>query len=412
VKGDTPDGSLAAGSIPGRRYLTALAAAAVVSFAAVWAWIVLAPMAWMDPEYAAWRAKDELLRRCDLGDVLILGDSRAAADIIPALLPVNASNLAVGGGKPIEAYSALVRALTCPVPPSNVVISFDPGHFMKPDLFWERTVRFGFLDRAELADLEAISRARNDWSVWRPWHPDGLANWLRPVLYRVRFPTLYFNSLARGGLFLRWWRNSDLLDRTIAARGHYHFGTAPGSAEVSDDARFERFLPLPVLDQYFDHMLALLAARGIPARFIAMPVNDATWARVHPALRDGFSAYLADYGRRYPGFRLHGEIMPHWPNALFGDAFSHLNPEGARLLSQRLGASSLGASSLGASSLGASSLGASSLGASSLGATLKDDQPLLQAAPPSTQNDAQYGWFNGTAPDASANVPPSSKRGS
>ena len=37
------------------------------------------------------------------------------------------------------------------------------------------------------------------------------------------------------------------------------------------------FRPLPVLDRYFDRMLALLAARGIPTDFIAMPMN-----RSHP----------------------------------------------------------------------------------------------------------------------------------
>ena len=36
----------------------------------------------------------------------------------------------------------------------------------------------------------------------------------------------------------------------------------------------------------------------------------------------------------------------------------------------------------------------------------------LHAAPPSTQNDAQYGWFNATGCAASASVRPSSNRAS
>ncbi len=41
------------------------------------------PMAYMDPGCEPWGAKEVMLDRCDLGDVVVLGDSRAAADIIP-----------------------------------------------------------------------------------------------------------------------------------------------------------------------------------------------------------------------------------------------------------------------------------------------------------------------------------------
>ena len=71
-----------------------------------------------------------MLQRCDLGEVLVVGDSRAAVDVMPALLPVQVTNLAVGGGMPIEAYIAVARALACPVPPRRVVISLDAAHFV------------------------------------------------------------------------------------------------------------------------------------------------------------------------------------------------------------------------------------------------------------------------------------------
>ena len=80
--------------------------------------------------------------------------------------------------------------------------------------------------------------------------------------------------------------------------------------------------------------------------------------------------------------------MPHWPDALFGDGFAHLNPDGAARFSAGLGRC----------------LGENELSAECI--------QRLQDAPPSTQNEAQYGWFNDTAPDASISVRPSSKRGS
>ncbi|HEX4369412.1 MAG TPA: hypothetical protein VH023_21425, partial [Rhodopila sp.] len=105
------------------RYLTLFALSAVVSFAALWVWVVRMPMAFMDIEYTAWRAKQTMLDTCDLGEVIVLGDSRAAADIIPARLPVRVANLAMGGSEAIEALSMLQRALACRSPPRLVIIS-------------------------------------------------------------------------------------------------------------------------------------------------------------------------------------------------------------------------------------------------------------------------------------------------
>lgn len=320
-----------------RRYLAALSLAALTGFALVWTWVAMMPLAYLDPEYPAWRAKHDLLRRCDLGDVLIVGDSRAAVDVIPALLPVRTTNLAVGGGETIEAYAALSRALSCPLPPRRVVISLDAAHFTQADLFWERSVRFGFLDTAALSELQRIEAQTGDTSFAAPQRPDGLPVPLRARLYAWRFPPLYFNSLVRGGVLLRWWSNRRAYAAVLAARGQYFFGQDAGSSTVAVEGHMQAFRPLPVLDRYFDRMLALLAARGIPADYVAMPMNRSTWAAVRPAVRAGFARYLAGYAGRYPGFHVIGPVMPDWPDRYFGDAFSHLNPRGATRLSTAFG---------------------------------------------------------------------------
>ena len=54
------------------RYLAIQAAAAVACFSLAWIWIAAAPMAYLDPDYPVWRAKLDMLRHCDLGDVLIV----------------------------------------------------------------------------------------------------------------------------------------------------------------------------------------------------------------------------------------------------------------------------------------------------------------------------------------------------
>jgi hypothetical protein len=91
------------------RYLLVLAGTLIGGLALAWAWVVVAPLAFLDPEYPYWRAKQALLDRCDLGRVLVLGDSRAAVDIMPPRIAVPVTNLAVGGGEAIEARAALAR---------------------------------------------------------------------------------------------------------------------------------------------------------------------------------------------------------------------------------------------------------------------------------------------------------------
>jgi hypothetical protein len=358
-----------------KRYLCLLAISTAASLAAVWLWVLAAPMAYMDPEYPSWRAKQIMLTRCDLGEAIILGDSRAAADIMPARLPMKVTNLAVGGGESIEAYAALRRVLACPDAPKLVILSFDPSHFAKPDLFWERSVPFGFLDRQDLADLRTASMRTGDFSIYAGRGTPNLPLRIRDILQVIRFPSLYFGSLSHSGGVARWARNNRTLEATLAARGHYSFGTEAGSDAVAAEGHLPAFRPLPILDAYFDHMLALLEARGIETRFLTMPVNEATWAGTAPQVRNGFNAYLASYAARYRRFHVVDGFPSHWPDHFFGDQFCHLNPNGAErfsaLLAQR-----------------------------------------LQDAPPSTQNEAQNGWFSATGRDASASVVPSSNRGS
>jgi len=168
------------------RYLLVLGGTFAAGLAVAWLWVAAMPLAFLDPEYPYWRAKQELLARCDLGRVLVLGDSRAAVDIIPSRLPVPATNLAVGGGEAIEAHAVLTRALACPGHPSRVVLSFDPWHFVHPDLFWERTVRFGFLGLSELQALRRTGERLGDASFSAPHAPDGLPGPVRDLLYAAR----------------------------------------------------------------------------------------------------------------------------------------------------------------------------------------------------------------------------------
>ena len=246
-----------------------------------------------------------------------------------------------------------------------------PTHFVYHDLFWERSVRYGLMSASDIAGCaKPRTRPATCRSMTAATRSTRFPLPIRDWLYRARFPALYFANLVHGGGFLRWSRNQQILHDTLAAEGHYFFGTDNGSDIVAAEGHLKAFQPLPILDHYFNKLLALLNDRGIDAEFIAMPMNDATWHRIHPQVRDQFDAYLQSYERRYPRFQVTGDIMPHWPDRFFGDQFCHLNVEGAERFSDQLA-------------------------------------QRLQAAPPSTQKEAQNGWLSDTERDASASSPPS-----
>lgn len=312
-----------------RRFLGSAAMIGAAALALVWLYVALAPLAFLDPEYAAWAAKARFLATCDLGDVVIAGDSRAAADIQPALISTRTTNLALGGGEPIEAFVALRRAMACPNPPKRVVLSFGMGHFVRPDLFWQRSVAYGFLDFEDLEELRLASASLNDGSIYGMRLPDGLAPRLRAALYAARFPSLYFGNLLHGGVFLRLPENLAGLRRAEQSRGQYFFGTAAGDSVVAMEGHIDAFRPLPVLDWYFDRTLAMLAARGVEVDFVSTPMNDSTWRCVRPVVAETFAGYLEQYAARYPNLHIVGPLLPHWPDRYFGDVFSHLNPEGS-----------------------------------------------------------------------------------
>ncbi|HET6606367.1 MAG TPA: hypothetical protein VFG62_06850 [Rhodopila sp.] len=357
------------------RYLLLTLITAAVGFALVWAWVLATPMAFMEPEYAAWRAKKIMLRRCDLGDTLILGDSRAAADIMPRRLSEPTTNLALGGGEVIEALALLKRALACPHPPKRVILSFDAGHFSRADLFWERSVRFDLLSAEDIADLRRMSREVGDPTVYEERHTDIIPSRMRDWLRLAHFPTYEFGSLLQGGVFLRASHNRWMLQTTLSRRGQYSFGTAAVSHDVAVEGHLASFKPLPVLDAYFNEILARLDRSRIEAIFLPMPVNETTYRQVAPALREGFAAYLHRYAARYKRFHVVKEIIPHRPDTDFGDEFCHMNPPAAERFSDELA-------------------------------------QRLQAAPPSTRKEVQNEWLNDTDPTASASTLPGSKRGS
>ena len=305
--------------------------------ALTWAYVLLAPGAFLDDEYARWTAKIQLLDRCDLGELVILGDSRAAVAIAPRQLGIPATNLALAGGTGIEALNVVDRMLRCPIPPRRVILSISGFQLGEIGTFWDKSVRYGLLGWRDLGPLLARSRAIGDMSLYAG-DRDGLPPLMKTVLHGVRFPSLYFNSLVQNGVVLRWSRNQAILRDVLAARGQYWFlgGTGRGSTAIVNEATLPSFNAPPILTDALDTLIARLAARGIAVDFVPIPVNQTSASVARAAYRAELGQYLADLARRHPNFTVLGDAFPAWPDLLFNDRFAHLNIDGTQRFSARL----------------------------------------------------------------------------
>ncbi len=317
---------------PGR-YLLLAGLVLLLGFGFAWVWSATMKLAYLDPEYAAWSAKQQIISNCDMGKLLVLGDSRADAGIMPTRLSMPSSNVSVGGAKPVELYFFLQRALACSNMPHKVILSIDAGHFGSTDTFWDRSARFGTFTVGDLHEIERVARFTGDEKLFTEHRTDGFPGFLRDWLYAHSFPTLNFASMTRGGLFLRY--DSNLAERrhTLRSRGHYLFGTADGSDGIAEEAYEKRFSVLPLEGYFFDRMIEQMQSRGIEVDFVVAPINHATAERMSPELPRTFAAFLGKTAKRYPNFHVLIGPIPPLPDRYFGDFFSHLNQSGAELFS-------------------------------------------------------------------------------
>lgn len=320
-----------------RLYAAYAAAAFVLMFGAVWGYVVFAPMAFMDDEYPRWQAKQTLLRSCQADAVAIIGDSRAAVDVLPRQLPVPAVNLALAGTSTVESFVTVERLIRCPVLPRLVLISISASHFSGPDTFWQKSALYRFLGSADLEDLRVQSARLHDWSMFTLDPPDDLPPEARIWLYASDFPSIYFPELVQNDVFLHFWRNRALYEAVMASRGQYFFHESDsGNDSIAPEGNLPRFTVLPILDAYFGRTLDLLAAHHVRAAFLPMPVNRATYDAISPTFRRGFDAYLRGVAAAHPGFLVPADTIPWVENRLIGDGLSHMNRAGATAFSRRL----------------------------------------------------------------------------
>ncbi len=318
-------------SHPFRRYLLSLLGSLLGVFLLAWLYMALMPMAFMESGYAAWAAKAHMLRSCELGEIAFFGDSRLESGVVPAGLPVPASNFGLAAGTPVEARVAVDDALACPNPPRQAVLSFIPEHFGPlSKFFWILSVRYGFLSPGDVLATERLAAAVGDRTTLATPTPDGLGGKVRDWLYAVRFPSFSFGSLVQGRLFGRWSSNHARYETLLRSRGWADY--TGGEAGLDDTVGFD---PTKLQTAEFEAAIGRLRARGVDVLLLVMP-----FAQSHSRSAEemaAFHTYLAGISARFPGTRLVSDAVPVWPDRMFADG-AHLNAEGAHAFTARLAA--------------------------------------------------------------------------
>ncbi len=321
-----------------RSFLLAAGTTACLVVAVAWLYTAFMPMRFLESGYPIWVAKQAILRHCDFGSILVLGDSRAESAIVPAELPLPAANITFGGTTAVETYFFARKALKCPHPPQLVIYALSmPAYLHATPGLWKTAARYGYISFRDLRDIAGVAVRDHD-----PWLAtlntnDGLTGIVRDVVYGIRFPSIFMASLVEARGIGRYDYNKVLLKRTAVTRGQVIYPEQADKRLVGIEAALTAFVPSPLEADYFDKTLALFAAAHVRVLVLTVPAGSSTVKAVAPAVKADFARFLARHTDRYTNVISGAPGLVGWPDAFYVDG-SHMNERGSRAFTARLAA--------------------------------------------------------------------------
>ncbi len=277
-----------------------------------------------------------MVDQCALGRTIILGDSRAMAGLIPAAMGEDVTNLALGAGTQIENYHTVRRILACPQRGRRVVIAFLPIDISRPQMYWERTALFGFLNFQEMEEVRKVSVRLGDSLIYSSSFIFTIFDVIKNYSYHASFPPYYFPAMMNAGFIGRKARNEIGIDAILQSRGHHYFGKANYSNSLAEDANQRVFSVEPIMEHYLEELLELLRDSKVNVYFVTPPLNPATFEAMSPNVVVGFRRYIADLSARFSNFHVLGEVIYREAADHFGDS-EHLNSKGATAWASSVG---------------------------------------------------------------------------
>lgn len=316
-----------------RQYLRWLGTLVLLGLVVAAIYIGTQPMNYADRAYPLWTYQLDAAKNSSQGNarILILGDSRAQAAIIPDEIGPQTRSLALLGSSPIDSYHLLRDYLAAHAAPEWVVFSFAPYHLLRnmKSKFWKLSVKYRAHNFADFRAILARSHDLRDPLLKDAGRLRVMLNWM---LYRANFPPYYRAELVSSRLIGRRDANRAALHQIEQGRGHYLLGRAPSHSGISFEATLEGFDASPLLDSYLREGIELALDAGSKVVFRAMPMNESSHRELSPQFESEYREYVQDLGRTYPAIAADPNL-DFLPDLYFGDS-SHVNEMGALKISR------------------------------------------------------------------------------
>lgn len=283
------------------------------------------PMYYMDGEYPMWKAQKDQIRSGEQNfSLLILGDSRVKAALIPEVLSDGAYSLALGGASPCLMFYTMETYLQNHQAPETVLMTFTPAHFTY-ETFWSRAIYYHQLSVSQEAEIFETAR-RFDASLYCRDHY--FRDWMS---YRLRLPNQYVTPLLNSGFTGRYSKNTAIYEDIMKNRGHTYFGTADSCDQPFAETQKQHFEHDPIFDDYLDRLIELLLERDVTVIVEQTPINRASSEILSPVVLAEIEQYYSALRQKFPSVRV--QTKPYvYDNDHFGDN-SHLNQKGAETYS-------------------------------------------------------------------------------
>ena len=292
----------------------------------------LNPMGYMDEEYPSWRYVKEAEKgniRTDGGSdvTLILGDSRAMADIVPKALGDNYVNLGMGGATSVEMYYTLKHYIDNNGAPSKVFIMFAPFHYSYMDNYKTRSLYFH-----HLSFVEAAKVYRTTLTLTQDGEEESIDE-VDPsyiISSYLRLPNVYLPALINSKGFGRSGDNRELFAEQVENRGHALYGKLDYCDDLNYEANYtemRRGREHRLITRYFSMLLKLCTDNDIETVVLQAPMNEASYHELKESYVNEYQSYMRQFAtdNKKVDFELD---IPCYDNACFGDS-SHLNERGA-----------------------------------------------------------------------------------
>lgn len=249
-------------------------------------------MLYMNQEYPMWlNIKNIINSKSDAKyDLIMIGDSRAKAGYIPNNnLTLKSQSLAIGGGTPIEGYYILKKYLQNNPIPKKIIFSFAPSHLDSVDVYWERTVKFDFLNQGEYIEIEKNAMLIEDKNTLG----------LNKSYIDYKIPLMYGNDFKNGIIERRWNVNKIVYKDCTNSKGHYFFGRENFANGFNAESSKASFNQSKLIAFYFIKLIKLAKVHHIQIYYYTMPFNRSSFEKTPKHYKDGYNRYISKIATDY-----------------------------------------------------------------------------------------------------------------